>query len=297
MPLFYPHKQTAIIFIVCAIGVLGTVWYVNRGNINLRKTPDDLSANKVIQATQAGSNFATTSEWQKQFFSNSSTSVMQLARENIKNNSIADEPETVTGKFGKKFFEQYMILKQNDLIDDKTAVQAVIDQNMNDLVSTAPQARTYDIRSVLISPTSDIADEKTYGNTIGSILSLHIPQKDAAIIAMEALEQNDPSRIKEIVAISNSYSEMVKKLLATPAPKTLSQSHLNLINAASSMIFVSEGMSKVFEDPIQSMISIAVYEKSFASMYNSLLDLKYIFSQKLIQFSNNEPGIIFTTIN
>lgn len=296
MPLFYPHKQTAIIFIICALGVLGTILYVGRGDLSTKKIPTDSSAGQDIQVTSTGTVFASTTEWQKQFFANSTTSILQVARENSKNAS-AKEPETLTGQFGKKFFEQFMVLKQNDLADDQTAIKAVIDQNMNDFVSTAPQAKTYDIRSVLITPTDDLTAERTYANTVGEILVMYIPKKDAAIIATEALEQNDPSRIREIIAIADSYSTMLKKLLAVPAPKTISVNHLNLINAASSMMFVSQGMSKVFEDPIQTMISLAVYEKSFASLYNALLDLKYNFSQKSIQFSNSEPGIIFTTIN
>ncbi len=296
MPLFYPHKQTAIIFIICVLGVFGTIWYVGRGNTYSQQASNVMSGQQDIQITQVGTALATTTDWQKQFFANSTST-------KLKNNTLAtnepsiNEPETVTGQFGKKFFEQYMLLKQNNLTDDPTAIKAVVDQNINDIVSTAPQAQTYDIRSVLITATSDLVAERTYANTVGGILSLYNPQGDAAMIATEALDKNDTTRIKEIDAISNSYSLMLKNLLTVPAPKTISENHLALINAVSSMVFVSQGMSKVFADPLQSMVSLAVYQKSLASFQNALLDLKYNFSQKAIQFSSSEPGIIFTLIN
>lgn len=294
MPLFYPHKQTGIIFIVCTICVLGTIWYVKRGDANIQKTSEIVYNKQNTNVTPIGSIFASTTEWQKQFFASPNTNDTKTSLANTQNTK---EPETVTGLFGKKFFEQYMLLKQNDLTEDPTAIKAVIDKNMSDLVSTAPQAQTYDIRNVLTTQNSEVVDDRVYANIVGEILSSYLPRKDAAIIATEALEKNDPSMIKEVESISSSYSVMLKKLLATPAPKTLSTNHLNLINAVSAMVFVSQGMSKVFSDPIQSMIALAVYEKSFASLQNALLDLKYNFSQKSINFSKDEPGIIFTLIN
>ncbi len=296
MPLFYPHKQTAIIFIICILGVLGTIWYVGRGNARSQQASNVMSGQQNTQVIQVGTAIATTTDWQKQFFANSTSTKLKNSTLTT-NDPSTNEPETVTGQFGKKFFEQYMLLKQNNLTEDPTAIKAVVDQNIGDIVSTAPQAQVYDIRNVLIATTDNLAAERTYANTVGEILSLYDPKGDAATIATEALDKNDTSRIKEIEDIANLYSIMLKKLLAVPAPKTINQNHLALINAVSSMVFVSQGMSKVFIDPLQSIVSLAVYEKSLTSLQNSLLDLKYNFSQKGIQFSSNEPGIIFTLIN
>lgn len=296
MPQFYPHKQTAIIFILCVIGVLVTLWYVERGNTRSQGALDAMSTRQNVQVTQAENTFATTTDWQKQFFVRSTSTPSQKNTLTTKN-QVAEEPETITGQFGKRFFEQFMLLKQNNLNDDPEAVKAVIDQNVGDIVASAPQAQIYDTRNILIAPSNDTTAEKTYANTVGGILSSYAPQGDAAIIATEALDKNDPSKIKEIEAISNSYSTMLKKLLQVSTPKNIADNHLALINAVSSMVFVSQGMSKVFVDPLQSMVSLAVYEKSLTSLQNALLDLKYNFSQKQIQFSSNEPGNIFNLIN
>ena len=294
MPLFYPHKQTAIIFLVCILGVLATFWYVGVGK-TWRGT-DPMSNKQDVKITQPNEDFAATTDWQKQFIVHSTTTLPQ-------NNTLAvndqgtDEPETVTGQFGKKFFEQFMILKQNDLVDDQTAVKAVVDQNIDDVISSAPEARVYDIRSVVLSPTVGIPAEKTYANSVGEILTLYIPQKDAAAIATQALEKNDPSRISEIMAVANSYSTVLKKLLEVPAPKNLADEHLALINSISAMIFVSEGMGKVFSDPLQSMVSLAVYEESLVSLQNALLDLKFAFNEDQVVFSGTESGNVFNLIN
>ncbi|MEN9524513.1 MAG: hypothetical protein RL536_582 [Candidatus Parcubacteria bacterium] len=301
MPMLHPHKQTAFIFLVCVLGVLATIWYVG-GTNNKQKALDDMSTRKNIQVTQMSDLIATSSDWQKQFFASSRSSddlvspKASLSGQSNNSTRASEEPDTITGQFGKKVFEQFMILKQNNLTDDQTAIKAAIDQNMSDIVSTAPQARIYDIRNILVSQNVDVSAEKTYANTVGSILSMYARQGDAATIATEALDKNDQSRIKEINVIAESYSNMLKKLLAVPAPKTISDMHLNLVNSASGMVFVSQGMAKIFSDPMQSMVSLAVYEKSLGSFQNALVSLKNNFEQKDIRFSNSDPGIIFTII-
>ena len=295
MPLFYPHKQTAIIFLVCILGVLATVWYVGTGRVR-NQGVDSLADKQGLQVTQSTEAFSTTTDWQKQFFVQSTTTIPQSKTLAV-NDQSPNEPETVTDKFGKKFFEQFMLLKQNDLIDDPDAVKAVVDQNMNDIVDSAPEARVYDIRNVLLSPNIGILAEKTYANSVGEILTLYMPQNDAAIIATQALEKNDPSRINEIQAVTGSYSTVLKKLLEVPAPKSLADELLALINSMSAMVFISEGMSKVFSDPLQSMVSLAVYEKSLVSLQNALLDLKFAFNDDQVVFSSTDSGNVFNLIN
>lgn len=296
MPLFYPHKQTALIFIVCALIVLGTLWYVQGWNTHNQNAKNDMAAAQNIQVTQTGALFATTTDWQKQFFVPSTATPLKNGRKNTET-AVSNEPETITGQFGKKFFEQYMLLKQNNLTEDQQAIQAVIDKNISDVIASAPQARVYDVRSIVMAADNDVAAEKTYANTIGGIIASYSPKGDAAIIATEALDQNDPTRVKEIEAIANSYSTMLGKLIEVPTPKVLGNQHVGLINGVSSMVFAAQGMSKVFSDPLQSLVSLAVYEKSLTSMHNALLDLKYEFSQKQIIFSNGESGAYFNLIN
>lgn len=293
--MFYPHKQTAIIFILCVLGVLVTMWYVGRGDVRGKETDNLLSAKQNIQVIQPDIAIATTTDWQRQFFVNSTLTSTKKGVSTTKNQNTG-EPDTITGRFGKKVFEQYMLLKQNNLAEDPTAIKAVVDQNVNDFISTAPQAEVYDIRSVMLANTSDLSAERTYANSVGSILSTYTPQGDMAMIANQALEENDPTKIKEVETIANSYSTMLKKFISVPAPKTLAGYHINLINSVSSVAFVAEGMSKVFSDPVQGMVALALYEKSLLSLQNALLDLKYNFSQKQITFSNNEPAIVFNLI-
>ncbi|OHA43217.1 MAG: hypothetical protein A3G04_00230 [Candidatus Taylorbacteria bacterium RIFCSPLOWO2_12_FULL_44_9] len=206
------------------------------------------------------------------------------------------EPETVTGQFGKKFFEQYLFLKQNNLSENPEAIKALIDQTTENVVSAAPLPRSYDVREIVLSTETDASAERAYANNIGRLILTYTPREDAASIANQALEQNDKFAAKKIEDVTVSYDTLLAQLLATRTPKNLAPHHVELINAVSAMSFVSNGMSKVFSDPIQGMVAMALYEQSVGRLRSALLDLKFVFAQQDMQFSSQEPAIVFSII-
>jgi hypothetical protein len=295
MSLSYRHKQTVIIFTICILGV-GAAGYAAYGG-NLQRTTSETSSNRVVVTTSADiTPISSTNDWKNQFLSQSTSTKTAYGSVNA-SPLEPKEPETLSGQFGKKFFEQYMYLKQNNLSEDPTAVKALVDQTTQNLVEGAPLPTQYDVRNVSVATGNDLAAEKAYANMLGSILSAYMPPQDPAILASQALEKNDPTMIREVEVASASYATMLKKMLAVPTPPLFIKNQVNLINGVSSMVFVSEGMSKVFSDPIQGLVALALYEKSLGSLQGALLDLKYIFSMDQLQFSSTDPAIVFTLIN
>lgn len=294
MSLSYRHKQTVIIFIVCILGV-GAAGYAVYGKSWQNKTPNIPKSEVLGTAPAEAGAISDTNDWKKPFLM-SSTSTKNTLKSTAVIETEPEEPETVTGQFGKRFLEQYMILKQNNLIDNQEAVKAVIDQGVDSIVSSAPQPRTYDVRNIIVAKSDDKVSRKIYANSVGNIISTYMPKDDAAIIATKALEEEDKDLIKKIETTASSYATMLSKILEVPTPKSLLNNQIGLVNSISSMSFVSDGMSKVFSDPIQGLVALAIYEKSLLSLQNSFLDLKYAFSTDNIEFSSTDPGIIFTLI-
>lgn len=290
MSLSYRHKQTVIIFIVCILGV-GVAGYAVYGKSWQNKTPD-AQRNGVVDVVSTDTTpIANTDDWKNQFLI-SSTSAEKSFKGTTLANTEPKEPETITGQFGKRFFEQYMILKQSNLTENPEAVKAVVDQNIANLVATAPQARIYDVREISLSQNSGSTEERGYLNAVGTLFSSYMPKKDAATIALQALEEDDRTKIKEVESIATAYETILKQLLLIPTPKSLAGYQVKLVNAVSAVSFASKGMTNVFADPLQSIPALAVYEKSIGQFRDALLDLKFFFNQRNIQFSNNEPAII-----
>lgn len=295
MAILYPHRQTLLITLVCTAVVGGTFWYVNRVPLAQGDYTPEVSTTDVVKGS-IDTSVSTSTDWRSQFFTSRSADANASGKAPAVTTPIASQPETFTDRFGKEFFTQYMLLRQNNQIENPDAVKSVVDQTMNNFVSSAPEAPVYDQRNVTISTDTSINAAQIYANTVGSIISTYAPAQDAATIATQALEQNDESLLSSIPSIAAAYSTMLNKLLAVPVPQTFVAAHAKLINSVSGMAFISQGMSKVFSDPVQGLVALAVYEKSVTSFREALLDLGYAFSQKGMQFTARDPAFIFNTI-
>ncbi len=291
MSLSRGHKQTLIVLIVCIVGVAVAGYAAYGNSLFSRMTPKKTST--VSPVISGGSVVPESGDWRKQFLTTGSSSIAVSASSA---KTIISEPETLTGQFGKKFFEQYMYLKQNNLNEDPQAIKALVDQTTTNIVDAAPQARVYDVREIRISQNSGASSDRVYANAVGTIFSANMPAHDAATVALQALDEEDQSKIKEVEMIAAAYDRMLSSTLATEVPKSLAGFHTNLVNSMSAMSFASRGMTKVFSDPLQSIAALAVYEKSLGQMRDALLDLKFAFSQEGLEFSSTEPAIIFSMV-
>jgi hypothetical protein len=259
------------------------------GDSLLPQKTDEAPLTDISVTPQADEIISTSTDWRKQFLTAGSSTISTKAP---KIDPSTLEPETLTGQFGKKFFEQYMYLKQNNLADDPTAVKALVEQTTQNLVDAAPMARAYDLREIKLSSATSISAEFAYANTIGASFSAHMPKQDPGTVALQALEQEDKSKMKIVDAAAASYTAMLKEVLATPAPSSLSKYHLGVVNALSGMQFAAEGMTKVFNDPIQSVAALSIYEKSVGKLRDALLDLRFILTQDGVTFSSSDSAII-----
>lgn len=293
MAKFYPHKQTILIALICILAVGGTLLYVQDKkskvfaiNRQINQVQDEIYNTDTIE-------ISTSTDWKKQFFVEPP---VNTDKARLKAETKPSAPLTATEKFGKDFFEQFMILKQNNLTENSEAVNNFVTKTTGELVASSPQAKTYSLVDTLVSPNTDNVSIRNYANTVGSILSKHMVPGDAALIATQALQANNEKMIKKIDPLIKAYSNILKDLLLVRVPKPYSQLHLNLINAVSAMHFGSVGMTKVFSDPIQSLAALATYENTVGNLRDSLLAYKYEFSLSNIEFSASEPAGVFYII-
>jgi hypothetical protein len=134
------------------------------------------------------------------------------------------------------------------------------------------------------------------GNTVGNIFAKSGPRSDPTTIASEAMEKEDPTILEKLRPVINSYDKMTKSILTTSVPRPLASYHLALINALSSMHFVSTGLQSLSTDPMQGMLALDQYVPARNSIGRALSDINNYFNKKEIYFTNLEPGFIFATV-
>ena len=288
----YPHTQTIAISIACLIAVGGTAFYVfDQPDTN--KTSQSL----YIQTNTATSSFVSTSatDWQKDFYATTGSSSINTVK---KLTSAQDsQPLTLTDKLSRDFFARYIQLQQNNLGDNQQLVADSINQTIDTTVQAASQAPVYTLKDIAISANSNTDALHTYGNTVGTIFNLYAPTTSPADVATQAFDKGDMTILEKIDPIIAGCDKVISLLKTVPVPQPLAQYHLDIINAVSSMKYVSQGLRNIQGDPMQSIIALSQYAKTQDALLPPFTSIETYFKKNNVVFGAKESGILFSVIS
>lgn len=284
-------KKTLLIFIICALAVFGTAVYANRGKINQAQ-----SSPKKISITPSNTPIqnVTNSDWKKDFFTGSVTTKSAEAKNPTKNEP--EKPLTLTDKLGREFFTRYVELKQSNLTDDQKSVQEAMNNTLAEAVDTASKPKIYTLSNIISNKDSSSNAIKIYANEVSKVFISYWPDSDPVQITNDVLEKDNMALLSKIDPIIVSYGKIVNKFLTISVPKTLASDHLNLINSISSLLYVSQGMRSLSSDPMRAIVALNEYPSAMNNMKESLINIKNYLRLSNINFSESEPGNIFSTI-
>jgi hypothetical protein len=123
------------------------------------------------------------------------------------------------------------------------------------------------------------------------------PTQDPATIASNAFDKNDLSLLSQIDPIIAWYKKTISSLLAIPTPRSATQVHLDMINASSQILNVSEALRNIQGDPAQSIIAIGTYTDAQQADIISVENMSAYLNNNHVSFTTQEPGAIFAILN
>jgi hypothetical protein len=296
MAIYYPHKQTIIIVVVCILAVGGTGYYAygKKGFISSKQKPVvEVPLQDPSDTDTATDTTDSSTDWQKQFYS-ATTSKPALSGSTKSKPSTPDEKLTTTDQVGRTFFTNYVQLEQNNAINNQRSVNNAVESTIDTALQSVPELKTYTTADIRITTQNDTVTIRAYGNTVGDILEKNAPRGDAALIASEAFTNEDLSQLGGIDVIISGYQKTIRLLLATPAPSSVASLHLALINGLSAVLYVSQGLRAAETDPVQAMVALGTHKVAQESLLSALTGLKDHFEEEGIVFSDTEPGYAFT---
>lgn len=287
MASIYPHKQTVLIMIVCAIAVGGAYMYTKQSSSTAKTSV--ISPISVTNESEKPSAIATSTDWQLSFLDKSTTSTPEKTANTVQNQEL-----TLTDRFGRDFFARYIQLRQSNLIENQQFVTDTLNQSIYTAARGAKQPKTYSLSDLSVIPNPDSARIRAYGNSLGSIFSTYTVNADPAIIANDAFEKGDMTMLEQIDPIISAYASIASALRDLPVPQPLTTYHLNLLNAISGMEKISRDIRAIESDPMQSIVSISAYAETQSSIVAQLKSMASYFSFVGISFSPSEPGSLFS---
>jgi hypothetical protein len=109
-------------------------------------------------------------------------------------------------------------------------------------------------------------------------------------------QQDNLSGLADIDPIVTGYQNAIRAMLSISVPQSLASQDLNLVNALSLMLYVSQGFRHTDTDPMQSYLAVQTYQEAQDSLNSALLAIQSYFNAAHISFSTTEQGILFSTI-
>ncbi len=284
MAFSYPRKQTFIIFLVCILAVGIAICYVF-GYFSVSNTTSKDTAVAIMPAISGVAPLSTSTDWQKQFFQNASTTAFKASKKNAASGS--EEPLTATDLLGREFFAKYMQMRQANLTTDPATINAVTDQLVNDSVGSVQPPQAFTITRIHITDSADSASLQSYAESILSILHSYIPDETAneAVIAQQALNNNDMAQLKKIDPLIKNYQSAITALLTMSVPRPVSEYHLNLANGMQIALFNARAFRKADVDPVSAMAALSLEMAGLQTMNDALKGIKDYFINQGVSFS------------
>ncbi|MDP2593111.1 MAG: hypothetical protein Q8P52_00460 [bacterium] len=215
----------------------------------------------------------------------------ELSKEEIEK-KVNVEVETdlnATEKFAREFFATYVGDKsgQNqNPIYDTTLGGVLISSNI------ISNIKEYTAKDIKITSSRSVSTLKSYGNAFGKALKESTPEgaEHELLIYQRAIEGDDPSELENLKIIVDGYNDLQSRLLNITVPINAVSAHIRFINSITLLMVSLESMTQSFNDPVGALQGIKYYPTAAEAMTTATKDLKTLFSQNGIVFTQSDDG-------
>lgn len=205
-------------------------------------------------------------------------------------------PETLTGRFSIKFFQDYLLSK---------GYGGAFEDNKDTLITDAlsileREARDmqYGLTDITTIDDNSEAALRRYANTMASItMNAPVELTDTeALIVQQALSRKNPSRLADLDPIITTYEFYRDSSLEVAVPSSLAAQHVDIINVYHAISRDIIAMRNMFEDPLLGLIRLNRYQENTNALIFVYYNLNLALNRAGVIFNETEPGILFTNL-
>ncbi len=207
---------------------------------------------------------------------------------NIASTATSSEPTTATDRFSRDFFARYLSLKssgQQLSVEEQTAI-------IDEMIASERRNLAVPALSLGDLTVSDSTTLKAYGNALGAISKARSGGAGVNQLAIitEAISSNDETKLALLRPIQQNYLLIISDLRKTPAPRSIIDAHLTLVNA---LVLIENGMRAMTDvtiDPLTAIARTQFYFDGIASFEVALDNLRSLFIRTGVTFSPSDDG-------
>ncbi|KXJ98976.1 MAG: hypothetical protein UZ19_OD1000576 [Parcubacteria bacterium OLB19] len=226
-------------------------------------------------------------DWQDQF----------LTAEPIiidKNQGEYTPPDTVTGQMSINLMQNFLSTKINGFGPSQ---EKIVADTVNNLKKEA-EYKIYSLRDITISDDSSDEAVRDYGNAMANaILDNATTEKTRSDIEIltDIANKNEVTEedIKDLEIIARVYKDTLEDTLIIPVPKEFSKEHLDLINVYNALYYDIEGITKIMNDPVVTLLRIKRYKDDMDGLSIALQNMYMVLDKHPYQFSVDDTASLF----
>jgi hypothetical protein len=226
-------------------------------------------------------------DWEEQLGRRVIGSVDDLGAEST-STAVYTEPTTLTDKFARSFFEDYIRAKDTTAFQESqeafllTSIDAIEDDTQMALYTRHDINATVDSESAI----------REYGNRVSEIVTVHSVKNDnEANILARALDQNDPEILKQLEPTRDAYEKVLRDTLLVPTPHSLVDEQLDLVNTYQAILTDIIAMERAFTDPLYTLARMKRYEDDALGLLYAYINILKATDEAGIIYANDEPGV------
>ena len=214
-------------------------------------------------------------------------------KEEVEEPTVSYEELTETEKLAGLLTSNYFNLKQGNnpiSLENKELLASGIANTIKSIKLT-DDYYTKDVAIV----TSNTTTLYQYGNALGAMLISNYPKGELSEgkIIFEALRDEDPNKIKELLPIIDGYKSIRDDLLNIPVPEGLDQYHLEFVNGTNNIAKMIEIMITIFENPLLSMQALQTYTNEGLRIATSMDQIHKAVKKSNPSYKQSESGYYF----
>lgn len=225
-------------------------------------------------------------DWRDQFVTGPAVTVNTAS-------STYTPPNTVTGQLGVALIEDVFKMKAGGPVARTT--EQIITGAVENLEKTSAKDTVYDVKDIVIVPTTSPEAVRAYGNALAStILTYNVPGLDNELLILrDHITSPDTVDNSGLVKLAAMYKNYRDNTLSTPVPKDFVKVHLDLINVYNALYLTIDAMAKADADPVVTLLRLKRYEDdakgltvALNQVYNAILPYSNVFTA-------DDPAVVF----
>lgn len=233
-------------------------------------------------------------DWQEEFISPQPVILNKNSGEDY------EPPTTLTGQVGVAFLRSIITTKTANAFS-KTEEDVI-----NETVEKAYEVgkdRMYDINDIVLSDDMSVLAIKNYANAMALAILNNDTEAENELDSLRKIMnsatdgESTDQYTDEIKKVAEIYKNTLEESLAIPTPKTMTKTHLDIINVYNALYNDLSAMSKIMEDPLLTLIRLKRYEDDKMGLKLAMENLYQQLKPYGNEFTADDPAVMFSVFS